>query len=126
MNKIKTHRDLDVYKISMDWVVELYKITAKFPATEKFGLSSQVRRAGVSICSNIAEGAARNHPREYLQFLYVALGSVSEIETQLEIARRLGYISSIDHEKKMLDRLRQMLVSLIQAIKRKSDAIHVP
>jgi four helix bundle protein len=110
----------------MDWVVELYKITAKFPATEKFGLSSQLRRAGVSICSNIAEGAARNHPREYLQFLYVALGSVSEIETQLEIARRLGYISSIDHEKKMLDRLRQMLVSLIQAIKRKSDAIHVP
>jgi four helix bundle protein len=126
MNKIKTHRDLDVYKISMDWVVELYKITAKFPATEKFGLSSQLRRAGVSICSNIAEGAARNHPREYLQFLYVALGSVSEIETQLEIARRLGYINSIDQEKKMLDRLRQMLICLIRSIKRKSDAIHVP
>ena len=119
MTIVKTHRDLDVWKVSMDFVVALYRMTATFPNQEKFGLIPQIRRASVSICSNIAEGAARNHSKEFLQFLYIALGSVSEIETQLEISLRLGYISSIDPQKEILDRLRKMLVNLILAIKRK-------
>ncbi len=119
MKTIKTHRDLDVWKDSMDFVLDIYRITERFPNNEKFGLVPQMRRAGISICSNIAEGAARNHSREFTQFLYIALGSVSEIETQSEIALRLGYLQSIDPEKETLDRLRRMLVSLIQAIKRK-------
>lgn len=119
MTSIKTHRNLDVWRVSMEFVVDLYRFTDTFPRTENFGLIPQMRRAGVSICSNIAEGAARNHPKEFIQFLYIALGSVSEIETQLEIANRLGYLKSISREKEMLDRLRKMLVCLISAIRKK-------
>ncbi len=119
MAALKTHRDLDVWKVSMDFVVDLYRMTDRFPGYEKFGLSQQLRRAGISICSNIAEGAARNHSKEFLQFLYIALGSVIEIETQIEVALRLGYLTSLDPEKEVLDRLRRMLVSLILSIKRK-------
>ena len=122
MKTIMTHRDMDIWKVSMDFVVDLYRITGTFPDHEKFGLVTQLRRAGVSICSNIAEGAARNHPKEYLQFLYISLGSVSEIETQLEIALRLGYIKSIDQQKEILSRIRRMLVSLLQAIRKKCIA----
>ena len=119
MTNLRTHRDLDVWKVSMDFVVDLYKVTSTFPNHEKFGLIPQMRRASVSICSNIAEGAARNYSKEFLQFLYIALGSVSEIETQLEISYRLRYVNSIESEKETLDRLRKMLVNLILAIKRK-------
>ncbi len=116
MTVLKTHRDLDVWKLSMDFVIQIYMVTGTFPSHEKFGLVAQLRRAGVSICSNIAEGAARHYPKEYVQFLYIALGSVSEIETQLEIAFRLGYLHSIDTEKEVLNRLRRMLVCLIRAV----------
>ncbi len=85
---------MDLWKVSMDFVVDLYRITGTFPDHEKFGLVSQLRRAGVFICSNIAEGAAENHPRELLN-LYPFLESVYEINTQLEIAFRLGYIKSM-------------------------------
>ncbi len=119
MAKVKTHRDLDVWKVSMDFVADLYRIMEIFPRQEKFGLVPQIRRASVSICSNIAEGAARNHPKEFMQFLYISLGSVAEIETQLEISKRLGYLKTIDSEMEILNRLRRMLVNLIQAIKRK-------
>jgi len=122
MKTIMTHGDLDVWKESMNFVMEIYRITEKFPNHEKFGLTPQMRRAGVSICSNIAEGAARNHSKEFVQFLFIALGSVSEIETQIEIALRLGYLKSIDSEKEILNRLRRMLVSLIMVIKRKIGA----
>ena len=119
MTTVKTHRDLDVWKLSMDFIVDLYRITALFPGHEKFGLIPQMRRASVSICSNIAEGAARNHPKEFVQFLYMSLGSVSELETQLEISFQLGYLKNIDQEKEVLNRIRRMLVNLIQAIKQK-------
>ncbi len=119
MKTLNSHRDLDVWKISMVFVVDLYRITGAFPAHEKFGLVSQIRRAGVSICSNIAEGSARHYSKEFVQYLYIALGSVSEIETQLEISFSLGYVESINQEKEVLDRLRRMLVGLIQAIRRK-------
>jgi four helix bundle protein len=116
MNSIKTHRDLDVWRVSMDFVIDLYKITETFPNAEKFGLVMQIRRAGVSICSNIAEGAARLHSKEFVQFLYISLGSVSEVETQLEISLRLEYLRSIDLQKEMLDRIRRMLIGLIKRV----------
>jgi four helix bundle protein len=75
------HKDLDVWKRSMDLVVKVYQITKLFPDTEKYGLSSQMRRAAVSIPSNIAEGAARKGDKEFIQFLYISIGSLSELET---------------------------------------------
>jgi four helix bundle protein len=78
----------------MDLVVEAYRITATLPKNEEFGLKSQIRRAAVSIPSNIAEGQSRNHSREFVQFLHVAMGSLSELETQLEIGVRLELFSS--------------------------------
>jgi four helix bundle protein len=115
---IKSHKDLDVWKVSMDFVIELYGLTEHFPASEKFGLVMQLRRAGVSISSNIAEGAARAHSKEFVQFLYVSLGSVSEVETQLEIAFRLQYIDSIALQMNTLDRIRRMLIGLIKRVTR--------
>ena len=102
----------------MDLVIDLYTITATFSVSEKFGLVSQIRRAGVSICSNIAEGAARSHFKEFAQFLYISLVSVAEIETQLEISRRLGYLKSKDKQQEILDRIRRMLVGLIKHVTR--------
>lgn len=76
----------------MDLVVELYEITTKFPKSERYGLVNQIRRAGVSVPSNIAEGTARQTDNEYIQFLYIALGSLKEMETQLIIALKLNYM----------------------------------
>ena len=80
-NKIRNHKDLEVWKKSMDLVSNIYKITESFPNKELYGLTNQIRRAAVSIPSNIAEGAARNSKKEFIQFLYIALGSLSELET---------------------------------------------
>lgn len=87
------HKDLDVWKRSMDLVEEIYKVTSNFPSSEIYGLTNQLRRASVSIPSNIAEGAARKSNKELLYFINVAIGSVAEIETQLLIAVRLEYIN---------------------------------
>ncbi len=89
---MKTHRDLDAWKNAIALVTDVYKITKYFPSDEKYGLTSQIRRAAVSIPSNIAEGAGRNHDKEFIQFLYIALGSLSELETQMIISCNLDYI----------------------------------
>jgi four helix bundle protein len=81
---MQTHKDLDVWKLSMDLVVDIYQITDSLPKSELFGLTSQIRRAAVSVPSNIAEGSARKNTTEYIQFLYIALGSITEVDTQLE------------------------------------------
>jgi len=88
---IKTHKDLDVWKLSIQLVKDIYQLSSKFPSDEKFGLVAQIRRAVVSIPSNISEGAARNSDKDYIRFLYISLGSLSEIETQLIIAEELGF-----------------------------------
>jgi four helix bundle protein len=119
MNSSNNHRDLDVWKVSMNFVIDLYRITSTFPNSEKFGLVPQIRRAVVSICSNIAEGAGRFHPKEYVQFLYISMGSVAEVETQLEIALRLEYLKSTDLEQETLNRIRKMLIGLIKHIQDK-------
>jgi len=89
---MKTHKDLDSYQKAMELVQKTYEITAEFPNEEKFGLISQMRRAAVSIPSNIAEGAARDSVKENLQFLSYSQGSLSELETQLELSVRLGFL----------------------------------
>jgi four helix bundle protein len=96
---MRTHEKLEVWKKSVDFVVEVYKLTDSFPNAEKFGLISQIRRASVSIPSNIAEGAARNSEKEFLQFLSISQGSTSEVATQILISFRLGFID----EKNYLD-----------------------
>ena len=98
------HKDLDVWKKSMDLVETIYKLTQKFPESEKFGLTSQMRRCAVSIPSNIAEGAARKGDKELIHFLHISLGSLSELETQYLIAMRLAFIEKEDIvEEQMID-----------------------
>lgn len=84
--------------MSVEFVVKIYDCTKNFPSDEKFGLTSQIRRAAVSIPANIAEGAARQHDKEFLQFLSVAQGSASELETELLIAQKLGFIEKQNYE----------------------------
>lgn len=109
--------DLDVWKLSMDFVDELYDITDSFPKKEIFALVSQLRRAGISIPSNIAEGAGRYYDKEFVHFLYISLGSLAEVDTQLEIARRRGYIDSIESQRGTIIRIRKMLNGLIQKLR---------
>src|SRR5690625_4733582 len=91
--QMKTHKDLEVWKKAVNFVTDLYKLTQDFPKEELYGLTSQMRRAAISIPSNIAEGSARQGNKELVQFLYIALGSVVELDTQLIIARNLSYIN---------------------------------
>ena len=113
---MRTHLDLDVWKKPIQFVKKIYKITSKFPDAEKYGLTNQMRRCPVSIPSNIAEGAGRNSKKEFKQFLYISLGSISELETQLIISTELNY----QKDNSLLDELneiRKMLFGLIKSIK---------
>ena len=110
---MKTHVDLDVWKRAMDFVEMVYVLSACFPKEEVYGLTSQVRRAAVSIPSNIAEGASRQSTKEFIQFLYISLGSLSEVETQLMLSYRLKYVSSIQEELKHATIIKKMLNGLI-------------
>lgn len=103
----------------MDFVELIYKITGEFPENEKFGLISQLRRAAISIPSNLAEGAGRKSTKEFIQFLYIALGSSSEIETQLEIAMRLGYMKNQANTFDLLTDIRKLIQGLIRSLKKK-------
>ena len=93
---VKSYRDLDVWNASMDLVVEVYRITNSFPTDERFGLISQLRRASVSIPSNLAEGHSRNSTREFLHHISIAMGSLSETETQITLAERLNYATTAE------------------------------
>jgi four helix bundle protein len=116
------HKDLDVWKKAIEFVAEIYKITRNFPKDEIYGLTSQIRRAAVSIPSNIAEGAARNSTKEFIQFLYIALGSASETETQLIIAKEIGYIEKVEEKLDEIERIRKMILGLIRHLKGKTNA----
>jgi four helix bundle protein len=93
-NKRKTHKDFEVWKDGMDLVSEVYSVTKEFPKDELYGLVSQIRRAAVSILANIAEGAARQSRKEFIQYLSISRASLSELEAELSISERLGYISN--------------------------------
>jgi four helix bundle protein len=94
--KIKSFRDLRVWQLAMEIVELVYRLTRSFPGSEVYGLASQIQRAAVSVPSNIAEGHTREHTKEYLQHLSIAQASLAELETQLEIATRLKYVSTQD------------------------------
>jgi len=107
------HKELNVWKESVEMVTDIYNITKKIPKEEQFGLTNQIRRAAVSIPSNIAEGAARNSNKEFRQFLYIALGSLSELETQLIISNNLNFTQDILMVDKLVD-IKKMILGLIK------------
>jgi len=117
---LKGHRDLDVWKKGIDLVEDIYRSTNDFPREEIYSLTSQIRRSVISIPSNIAEGAARNSKKEFIQFLHIALGSSAELETQLLIAERLGYIKNSFEFNNKLNDIKKMLIGLISFLKKKS------
>jgi len=116
--KMKSHKDLHVWQKSINLVTDIYDITKEFPKEELFGLTNQLRRAAVSIPSNIAEGSARNHNKEFIQFLYIAQGSCAEIETQLTISQNLNFISesTLKQLNEKLTEIRNMLIGLIKSL----------
>lgn len=123
MNLIRTHRDLLVWQKSMLLVTEIYRKSQQFPTQEQYGLTSQIRRASVSIPSNIAEGFGRQSTGDYIRFLNIAIGSLFEVQTQIEIAFNLSFISESDftvifESTREIDR---MMSSLIQKLKIKKE-----
>lgn len=92
MEEIRSYRDLVVWQKAMDLVVEIYRLSDKFPKSEVYGMISQMRRAAVSIPSNIAEGKHRGTRRDFRQFILIAYGSGAELETQLEIVKKLRFV----------------------------------
>ena len=119
---VKTHKDLEVWNKAVDLVTEIYLATKSFPREEVYGITSQLRRSAVSIPSNIAEGAARASKKEFSQFLSIALGSISETETQLIIARNLKYINAnnFNQLENNLIHIRKMTLGLKKYINAKS------
>ena len=116
---VRTHKDLDVWKKAIEFVTEIYSVTGTFPKSELYGLTSQIRRAAVSIPSNIAEGATRNHKTEFKQFLYISLSSAAEIDTQLTIACNLNFIKKHKKDELItdLDSISRMIQGLIKSLK---------
>ena len=94
----RPHRKLETWQKSIELTEIIYKITSLFPKEEIYGLTNQMRRCAVSVASNIAEGAARNSTKEFLQFLSIAQGSLSELDTQLELSLRLNYLNERDYK----------------------------
>ncbi|MEW6042319.1 MAG: four helix bundle protein, partial [Elusimicrobiota bacterium] len=123
---IRSYKDLIVWQKSYQLSLEIYKISRKFPKYETYGLSSQICRSAVSICSNIAEGHCRKHTGEYLQFLAIASGSIGELETQLLLARDLKYVDDIDFDRivRLLTEISKMLSTLIKSLKSKSSTLY--
>jgi len=115
----RPHRKLDCWQKSMELVREIYQITSAFPNNEEYGLSSQMRRAAVSVPSNMAEGAARKGKNEFRQFLNIAQGSLSELDTQVELAHMLGYTSSERHRELItkMTEVSKMLYGLTNSLK---------
>lgn len=118
---VRSHQRLDVWKVSMELVIALYRELARFPKHEQSGLCSQIRRAAVSIPANIAEGAGRETKREYLRFLTIARGSLSELETELEIARQLEYLAPDSNALNLLNRSSYLLNGLIKHIRTQAN-----
>ena len=115
---MKDYKELEVWKKGIALVLAIYEILKKFPKDEQYALADQIKRAGVSIPSNIAEGASRNTTKEFIQFLYIALGSASELETQIIIAEKLGYVKNEETLLSEITIIRKMLNALISSLKR--------
>ena len=115
---VKSFRELVVWQKSMDFVEEIYKLSKALPKDELYGLTNQLRRASVSIPSNIAEGNSRHTSQDYIRFLAIAKGSKSEVDTQLEICTRLGYLSNeqTKYAFELSSEIGKMLNSIIQKL----------
>ena len=124
MDKVKSYRELEVWKKSITLTERVYSSTNNFPEKETFSLTSQMRRSAVSIPSNIAEGQARRHTREFIQFMHHSLGSLAELDTQVIIACRIGYMK--DSEAAIIGaeivELRKMLYGLISKLDSENSA----
>ena len=120
MGTIQSHRDLSVWQLGMDIAEQVYALTQSFPPDEKFGLTSQLRRAAASVPANIAEGNARDSTKDYLRFLAFAVGSLAEMETFLELAIRLSYGSRehFDKLEQLLSEERRMLRGLQRSLRK--------
>src|ERR1044072_4012276 len=120
---MRSHHNLDVWKKSIDFVIEVYKATEVLPKEEKFGLTSQIRRASVSIPANIAEGAGRRSDKELMHFLSNAQGSASEVETELIIAFKLGYLQKTSFENLILalDEIGRLITGLSNYLRKKES-----
>ncbi len=117
----KPHKNLEAWKQSMDLAIGVYSATETFPSREIYGLTNQIRRAVVSVPSNIAEGAARQTKKEFSNFLHIAQGSLSELDTQFELARRLGFLDETswrDLDSRMVQ-IDKMLTGLIRHVAKK-------
>ena len=112
----KPHKKLDVWKLSMELSRVIYRITVGYPSEERFGLVSQMRRAAVSVPSNIAEGAARDSNNEFRNFLSIARSSLSELDTQLDLSQDLGFVTETSRSEidRLLTRIDKMLYALHQ------------
>lgn len=116
--KLRSYKELDVWKKGIEIVDFVYEITSRFPKVEIYGLLSQMQRSAVSIPSNVAEGFARQHKKEFIQFCYIALGSCAELETQLIVAHNRRYVPDEDNRKleEYLDHESRMLMNLIKSL----------
>jgi four helix bundle protein len=122
---VKTHKDLEVWRLAIELAKDVYAITSEYPREESFGLVSQMRRAAVSVASNIAEGAARNGDKEFVRFLYVALGSASELDTHIEVSR-VVLLCEPSHLKKLQDKVAKvamLLSGLIRSVRHRSEGL---
>jgi len=118
----RAHRDLKVWQQAMGLVTEIYTTTSSFPTQERFGLISQLQRAAVSVPANIAEGFARNGTKELLHFLSISAGSLSELDTLIELAARLGYLNNAEELNGKVDEVSGLLMGLSASIKRRATA----
>ena len=114
-----THKDLEVWKKSMDLVEDVYNLMKQLPENEKYGLISQIKRSSISIPSNIAEGAARGSTKEFIRFLDIASGSLSELETQLLLLERLGFCSTEEILSEEIETIGKMLYGLRVSLRKK-------
>lgn len=116
--KINSYKELVLWQRAVELTVEIYQVIRKLPKEEMYALASQMRRAAVSIPSNIAEGHGRNTTKEFIQFLYIARGSKSELETQLEICKKLEYLKNADIKKScdLADEVGKIINSMIKKL----------
>jgi four helix bundle protein len=122
----KPHKKLDVWQLGMDLAVEVYRTTESFPKEERYVLSDQLKRSAVSVPSNIAEGAARQTKKEFINYLHMAQGSLSELDTQLELAKRLGLLDGKSWEglDGVMLRVDKMLTGLIRHQSAHKSSLH--
>ncbi len=118
MVSINNFRDLDIWKNGIILVKGIYRVTEAFPRDEMYGLSSQMRRAAISVPSNVSEGFRRRHPKEFKHFLSITLGSLAELETQIVIAHELDYLDKQNYDEiiKLIDYISRMITSLYKKL----------